>query len=53
MESESPKRRTSFPGDEFFARLPDHLADSQLTADLKAMGSEETDTVGPWVDGRQ
>lgn len=46
-------RRTSFPGSEFFARLPRHQADSQLTADLKAMGSEETDVVGPWVEGRQ
>lgn len=46
-------RRTSFPGSEFFARLPRHQADSRMTADLKAMGSEETDVVGPWVEGRQ
>jgi prevent-host-death family protein len=46
-------RRTSFPGTEFFARLPRYQADPQLAADLRAMGSEETDVVGPWVDGRQ
>jgi len=46
-------RRTSFLGSEFFARLPRHQADSRMTADLKAMGSEETDVVGPWVEGRQ
>jgi len=46
-------RRTSFPGAEFFARLPSYQADSQMAADLKAMGAEETDVVGPWVDGRQ
>jgi|DEB0MinimDraft_10_1074344.scaffolds.fasta_scaffold10276_4 prevent-host-death family protein len=46
-------RRTSFPGSEFFARLPSYQADSQMAADLRAMGSEETDVVGPWVDGRQ
>lgn len=46
-------RRTSFPGTEFFARLPKYQADPQLAADLKSMGSEETDVVGPWVDGRQ
>jgi prevent-host-death family protein len=46
-------RRTSFPGSEFFARLPRHQADSRMTADLKAMGSEETDVVGPWLEGRQ
>ena len=46
-------RRTSFPGTEFFARLPRYQADPQLAADLRAMGSEETDVVGPWVEGRQ
>lgn len=46
-------RRTSFPGSEFFARLPRYQADPQLSADLRAMGSEETDVVGPWVEGRQ
>ena len=46
-------RRTSFPGTEFFARLPRYQADPQLRADLRAMGSEETDVVGPWVEGRQ
>jgi prevent-host-death family protein len=48
-----PGRRTSFPGSEFFSRLPRHQADPQLAADLKAMGSEETDVVGPWIEGRQ
>ena len=46
-------RRTSFPGTEFFARLPRYQADPQLAADLRDMGSEETDVVGPWVEGRQ
>ena len=46
-------RRTSFPGTEFFSRLPRYQADPQLAADLRAMGSEETDVVGPWVEGRQ
>ena len=46
-------RRTSFPGTEFFARLPRYQADPQLAADLRAMGSEETDVVGPWIEGRQ
>lgn len=46
-------RRTSFPGEEFFARLPRYQADPGLSSDLAALGSEETDVVGPWVEGRQ
>ena len=46
-------RRTSFPGEEFFARLPRHQADPGLSDDLRAMGSYETDVVGPWDEDRQ
>lgn len=46
-------RRSSFPGTEFFARLPHHQADPGLATDLQKLGTDETDVVGPWVEGRQ
>jgi len=51
--SERSGRRATFPGSEFFALLPRFQADPQMAADLTALGSNETDVVGPWIDGRQ